>query len=72
MPGIAEITISDLIFKFLNSKLLIIFTLDFLNFFFTLLKTFKSLMTKYFGLYLFICLQITEKCLFDDYRITLK
>ena len=33
MPGIAEITISDLIFKFLNSKLSINFTLDFLNFF---------------------------------------
>ena len=45
IPGIAEITISDLIFLSLKLKKLIIFTLLFLNFFFTLLKIYKSFIT---------------------------
>ena len=45
IPGIAEITISDLISLSLKLKKLIIFTLLFLNFFFTLLKIFKSFIT---------------------------
>jgi len=45
IPGIAEITISDLIFFSLKLKTFIIFTLLFLNFFLTLLKIFISFIT---------------------------
>ena len=60
IPGMAAIVISDiLIFLFSKSKILINLILLFLNFFFTLFKTVKSLIRNMFGLNSIICLQIS-------------
>ena len=72
IPGIAVMAKSDLKFNFSSSKLLSIIVLEFLKVFFVFKKVFLSKIKKYFGLYFFICLQVSLKFLFDESKIILK